>query len=160
VDVNTILTIFAAPTDCKDLIRALAVEVRELRNRNLALVRELEAAQMALDSMTGAHDSLLDDNAKLFAQVTALEQGTTSVSEPMTRAQILQVAYKAQRQHLLAHVTYISSDGERVSIDTYIDDVDDSGLPIRLETAPVPCVHWCSLQCDQGGWGIVSLELV
>jgi hypothetical protein len=160
MDLDSILTIYTADPAQRELIRALACEARAWRDRCRTVERELECAQMALDSMTGAHDSLLDDNAKLFAQVTALEQGTTSASEPMTRAQILQVAYKAQRQHLLAHVTYISSDGERVSIDTYIDDVDDSGLPIRLETAPVPCVHWCSLQCDQGGWGIVSLELV
>lgn len=75
MDVNTILTIFGAPADCKDLILALATGMRDLREQNRTLARELESAQMALESMTAAHDMLLDDIAVYaVSEARALEQ--------------------------------------------------------------------------------------
>jgi hypothetical protein len=62
VDINTILTIFGAPTDCKDLILALATGMRDLREQNRALARELESERAA---MLPVHNLLLEDKESM-----------------------------------------------------------------------------------------------
>jgi hypothetical protein len=93
MDLDTILTIYNADHAQKELIRALACEALNWRDRCRTVERELESAQMALESMTAAHDMLLEDNAKLFAQVTVLEQTTV----PATVGLDEQLRFAAER---------------------------------------------------------------
>lgn len=140
VDIDTILTIFAAPADCKDLIRALAADVRELRERNSALVRELEAAQMAL---------------------TALEQSPPNelLSQAAPTADLDELLRAAAARGQLARVTFAAAytpvhNGTLEGVPYYCPGATDDTAPWSIHG------YWCgtATECDRER--IIAVELL
>jgi hypothetical protein len=83
----------------------------------------------------------------------------------MPREAILDVAQRALKGDLSVDVELqMPDESTRRRFATHITEIDDSRLPVRLETgfAPDECEddwHWARIYDDGYGWGVVSLAI-
>lgn len=175
VDINTILTIYSAPTDAKDLILALATGMRDLRENNRTLTRELESVRMALDSMTNAHDLLLEDlnpcvsvslrieRDDALARLAALEADVKHqaakpvLSEPGSSLDDLlryAVASKIEVRVTLAGPCEDRHDGTREGVPRWDPDSDGDRIPWYIDD------WYCGINGKTPDERIVKVELL